>query len=133
MPGAYLRGAHLWKTDLRGAVIHYANLEGAYLKGANLQEAHLWRTDLTKADLTGADLTEASLTEASLRETDLTKVNLEDARSLKDTNLRGVKGLTKEQLEACKAKGAIIDEDTMTSSLLPSLASQGKGIRATSA
>jgi len=34
--------------------------------------------------------------------------------SLKDTNLRGVKGLAKEQLAACKAKGAIIDADSMT-------------------
>jgi hypothetical protein len=32
----------------------------------------------------------------------------------KDTNLRGVKGLTKEQLQACKAKGAIVDEDIKT-------------------
>ena len=31
---------------------------------------------------------------------------------MKDTNLRGVRGLTKERLKACKAKGAIIDEDS---------------------
>jgi len=137
MPGAHLQGAHLWKADLRGAVIKYANLGGAYLKEANLQQVHLWRTDLTKADIRGADLIQASLTEASLREADLTQVNIEDARSLKDTNLRGVKGLTKEQLESCKAKGAIIDEDTMTSSsqspVLPSSASKSNNIPATSA
>jgi hypothetical protein len=33
-----------------------------------------------------------------------------------DTNLRGVKGLTREQLEACRAKAAIIDEDSTPSS-----------------
>jgi hypothetical protein len=42
--------------------------------------------------------------------------NLEEALSLKDTDLRRVIGLTKEQLEACKAKGAIIDEDPQISS-----------------
>jgi hypothetical protein len=41
----------------------------------------------------------------------LNVANLQDALTLKDTNLHGVKGLTKEQLATCKAKGAIIDED----------------------
>jgi uncharacterized protein YjbI with pentapeptide repeats len=44
-------------------------------------------------------------------------VNLENAFSLKGADLRGIIGLTKEQLEACKAKGAIIDEDSTTSSI----------------
>ena len=62
--------------------------------------------DLEAADLSGADLKGANLSET----------DLEAALSLKDTDLRGVKGLTKEQLEACQAKGALIDEDFTTSS-----------------
>jgi uncharacterized protein YjbI with pentapeptide repeats len=123
MPGAHLQGAHLWKTDLRDAIIQYSNLGGAYLKEANLQLVHLWRTDLTGADLTGADLTGAGLREANLTKADLTDTNLEDARSLKDTNLHGVKGLTQEQLAACKAKGAIIDEDPLISSFQSTISS----------
>ncbi len=56
--------------------------------------------NLRKADLSGADLSQASLR----------WTHPESARSLKETKLRQVKGLTKEQLIACKAKGAIIDE-----------------------
>ena len=55
-----------------------------------------------KADLSGADLSEA----------DLNETNIEDALSLKGADLRGVKGLTKEQIAICKAKGAIIDDLT---------------------
>ena len=65
--------------------------------------------DIEAPNLTGADLEEADLEGA-----DLEGANLEAALSLEGTNLRRVKGLTKEQLEACKAKGAIIDEDTTT-------------------
>jgi hypothetical protein len=43
-------------------------------------------------------------------------VNIEDTLSLKDANLHGVIGLTKEQRAFCRVKGAIIDEDLTTSS-----------------
>ena len=60
------------------------------------------------------------------------------ALSLKDTNLRGVKGLTKEQLEFCiNEKHAIIDEDSTASSSLftvsPSPSSQSDDVQAPSA
>jgi uncharacterized protein YjbI with pentapeptide repeats len=79
-------------------------------KGQWHQARGVSQTRLDKSDLTEANLERADLRWASLRE-----VNLEAALSLKDTDLRGVKGLTEEQLKACKAKGAIIDEDTTTS------------------
>ena len=46
--------------------------------------------------------------------------NLLYTLSLKGTDLRGVRGLTKEQLQACQARGAIIDDDsTIISSQTP--------------
>ncbi len=56
---------------------------------------------MTKANLTGAHLG---------------GTNLEDARSLEGTDLRGAKGLKKEQIAACKAKHAIVDEATTSDS-----------------
>jgi uncharacterized protein YjbI with pentapeptide repeats len=81
------------------------------LRGAGLWQAKLRRAYLQGAKLSGADLHEADLSEADLSETDL-----EDALSLRDTKLLGVKGLTNKQLEACKANGAIIVEDPTTRS-----------------
>jgi uncharacterized protein YjbI with pentapeptide repeats len=79
-----LRGTKLRKADLGGATLIWAILRNANFLGADLSEANLF-----KADLTGA--------------------KIEDARSLKGTDLRGVTGLTEKQKEACKARGAIID------------------------
>jgi hypothetical protein len=66
----------------------------------------------------------------------LSRANLAGA-ILKDTNLYRVKGLTDEQLEACKAKGAIIDEDAMTSAshsaVAPPLPSQSNDAQTPSA
>ncbi len=103
----------------------YIQLDSAYLRRADLNQvwmpdASLRGADLSEADLSGAklwrvDLTGANLREANLREADLTGAIIEGTLLI-DTNLRRTKGLTKEQLEACKAKGALIDEDPMTSS-----------------
>ncbi len=121
MPEASLRKANLKGATLSGADLFKAKLCEASLTGVDLSNASLIRANLFKtwfrlADLTEADLTEADLTGANFSGANLTRANPEAALSLKDTDLRGVKGLTKEQLEACKAKGAIIDEDLTTSS-----------------
>ena len=129
---ADLSGAYLWGTDLGRANLPRANLTGANLTGANLWRADLRLADLGGADLGGAHLGGAHLDRVDLRRADLRRAslrlasprspklfvvcNLEDAQSLIDTNLRGVKGLTREQLEACKAKGAIIDEGSAVNS-----------------
>ena len=77
-----------------------AGLSEAKLNGADLSNADLTDADLYKADLSGANLTRAKL----------------EVASMNGTILCGVKGLTKEQLEACKAARAIIDEDITASS-----------------
>ena len=56
-----MRGAYLWKADLRGAYLQDAYLQDAYLqdaylRGANLRGANLQKADLWKADLRGANL-----------------------------------------------------------------------------
>ena len=135
MTGVKLGGANLSEANLRGAKFTRAYLRGACLSKADLSKADLGEVDLNGADLNGADLSEAKLTRAYLIRTklgeanlsyadlrgtilieaDLSGANLEGA-IFKKTDLREVKGLTKVQLEACKAKGAIIDEDPTASS-----------------
>ena len=113
---ANLRRANLRRTDLREADLSGANLFEANLRGADLREAGLSGANLGRADLSGADLSKANLFEAILFGANLNGANIEDAFSLKDTDIREVKGLTKEQRASCKTKGVIIDEDPTTSS-----------------
>ncbi len=103
---ANLVGANLESANLGGAFLGRANLGGAYLEGANLREANL-----RGANLEGADLERANLTEAILSSTNLTDVvHFEKVKSFKDTRLINVKGLSEEQLEYARSKGAIIEE-----------------------
>jgi uncharacterized protein YjbI with pentapeptide repeats len=139
--GAYLSGAYLSGANLSGAIL-CANFSGADLSGADLSEADLSRVNLYGANLSGANLygaylSGANLYGANLSGANLSRIRIEDAFLLKDTDLRGVKGLTNEQKEACKARGAIIDEDTTTSSpqptVAPSPSSQSSDVQAPSA
>ena len=95
-----LDSAYLRRADLKQVWLPDASLRGADLSEADLSGAKLWRADLSGTNLSGANLLGVTL----------------EGTLLKDTNFRRTKGLTREQLEACKAKGAIIDEDPMTSS-----------------
>jgi hypothetical protein len=120
LDNAYLREADLKQAWLRQASLRNVDLRGADLRKANLRHADLREVYPREADLRGADLFEANLSGADLRKArlegaNLKRANIEEAGLLEETNLRGVKGLTKEQLKACKAKGAIIDEDAMIS------------------
>jgi hypothetical protein len=105
------------KAYLSGADLNELWIPLASLREADLGGAHLCKAKLRGADLRKARLDEADLSEANLSEADLSGIrNLEDAKSLKDTDLRGVTGLDDKQKKACKAKGANIDEDPPTSS-----------------
>lgn len=119
---ANLSRAILSRVDLSGA-----NFSGAHLNGANLSGAKLSRVDpdsiqdftrfnlrrvFSEAEHSGADFNGADLSKANLSGADLNGVDLEVALSLKGTNLHGAKGLTKKQLAACTAKGAVIDGDS---------------------
>ncbi len=119
---AKLDGTDLhWSTRLKGAILSGLDLRGANLWGLDLSETDLSEADLREANLRGTDLERAILNSADLRGAKLRGANLDDAISLKDTDLRGVKGLTKEKLVACKAKGAIVEEDATTGSSQPTV------------
>jgi len=110
LKGANLTVAHLERANFNDAQLEEVYLRGSYLNGAYFRKALLKEAWLERVILTGADLSEANLSGAHLN-----GATIEDASSLRDTDLRGVIGLKQEQLAACKAKGAIIDEDTTTS------------------
>ncbi len=107
---AYLRDVNFSQANLREANFSKTSLRGRNVRGFN-------GGNFTEARLKGANFSEAYLKGANFSKADLTETNIEDALSLQDTDLRGVTGLTKEQLTACKTKGAIIDEAHMTKSL----------------
>ncbi len=137
--GADLSGAKLSKVDLRGADLSGAILVEANLSEADLSKARLWGADLSEADLSraklsGADLFKADLSRAILSRAILSDANLSGADLSgavlsetifggvlvsEDTKFAGVEGLTKEQLEAYKARGWLIDVDSTTSPSQP--------------
>lgn len=110
MRQACLRKVLLDEANLSGANLYRCDLSGSKLSRANLSHIDLYKAKLYRANLIEANLRDADLGSADLREAQLSGTNLLRARSLQETDLRGAMGLTKEQLEACKAKGAIIDE-----------------------
>lgn len=121
LPEAYLRGVNFYGAKLSEANLREAKLQYASLADTELIRTNLARSDLRKAVLTGVllDLTGANLDGADLTGANLDGANIGAARSLKNTDLRGVKGLSKEQLEACRARGAIVDEETMANAFQP--------------
>jgi uncharacterized protein YjbI with pentapeptide repeats len=111
---ANLENANLWAADLKNA-----NLRGANLKNANLSSALLSDADLggaaegDRANLRGTDLTNANLAEANLFDANLTNAYL--GANLKNANLGGVEGVTKERLEqeAVSLAGATMPDFTV--------------------
>lgn len=118
---AILSNAHLFRADLSGAWLWRADLRESDLRAANLSKANLRDTDFRRANLREVNFNEADLSKANLNGADLNGTSLEATFSLEDTDLRGVKGLPKEQLATCKAKGAIIDEDATTEPSQPTV------------
>ncbi|MFL5625333.1 MAG: pentapeptide repeat-containing protein, partial [Ktedonobacteraceae bacterium] len=129
---ANLHEAFLDSANFSGANLHKANFSGTNLHKATFAQAKLSKANFIDAELRGADLSGADLSEAKFG-----GANLEDALSLKGADLRGVTGLTKEQLATCKAKGAIIDENSTIgssqSTVSPPLSSQSNDIQTSSA
>jgi uncharacterized protein YjbI with pentapeptide repeats len=116
LENANFNDAKLEETYLRGSQFRGAYFRKAFLKGARLEGSDLTRAELSGANLSGAMLSEVDLSEANLSGANLSEVDLNVIKSMNNTDLRGVKGLTNEQLVACKARGAIIDENITTSS-----------------
>jgi Pentapeptide repeats (8 copies)/Pentapeptide repeats (9 copies) len=100
------------KTNLSGAKLSEANLNKVEIGFGieiidsretrfNLSYSKLDGADLENADLTGADLGSANLGGANLKNATLTDAKLVDA-DLTNTDLRGVKGLTPQQVRMAK-------------------------------
>lgn len=129
--------ADLWRANLQAANLERANLAGAdlwasFLDGANLQKANLENTLLDKAclrsaDLRGANFKAASLEKADLKDAKIQDINLEktnlrraylggvegfeEVRSLSGTILIDVEGLTQEQIEFARSRGAKVSDN----------------------
>jgi uncharacterized protein YjbI with pentapeptide repeats len=96
-------------TDLRGANLYKADLQGALLDGANLWGARLDESRLQGAVFRGANLQEAVLDGAQLQGvTDLHKAHL-DGAFLRRANLRGV-FLGKAHLEGARLNGIHLEK-----------------------
>ncbi len=106
---AYLSGADLRRIWIPKAHLRKATLRSTDLSRANLNGVDLYGANLCGANLNGADLYGASLAEADLNAADLSNVNVTTVKIWTNARLHNVKGLTKAQLELCKAKGAITD------------------------
>ncbi|WP_375329240.1 pentapeptide repeat-containing protein [Microcystis sp. BLCC-F210] len=135
LSGTNLRGAFLYRADLKGAILIEANLNGAFLyradlKGANLIEANLNGDNLIEANLNGANLYRAILNGAILIGANLNGANLNGAyligaildgailngailngANLNGAILNGARGLHPEQIKsACFWEKAIHTE-----------------------
>ncbi len=77
--GADLTSAYLSEVDLSGAYMHAAHLSGATLYHALLPNAYLFDADLSGANLSGASLSSARLSRASLSGANLSGAYLSNA------------------------------------------------------
>jgi uncharacterized protein YjbI with pentapeptide repeats len=116
--------AYLSSADLRSVWIPKSSLRKATLRSADLSRANMNGVDLDRANLCGANLTGVNLYGASLRGADLNSANLTDVdlttvKDWTDAKLHYVKGLTQAQLEACHARGAIIDPSRASHDEIP--------------
>ncbi|MDH5757229.1 MAG: pentapeptide repeat-containing protein [Nitrospinota bacterium] len=105
LQGADLAGANLQGSILFGADLAGANLQGIDLKAAKLMIANLQGADLAGADLAGADLMDAKLEGANLMGTYVALANLEGA-NLFDADLYGT-NLTGANLMGANLTGVI--------------------------
>jgi len=106
LSGANFAGAKLFLADLSDANLSDANLNDADLTNANLSHAYLSRADLSGANFSGTNLSSANLSHVKF---------LDKVKSWDNADLRGVKGLTSEQLGECEKNGAIVDKDATAS------------------
>ena len=106
--GTTLSDAHLAEANLSRAMLYKVDLSGAWLEGANLSAAQLGSAYLSGVQLKGVDLSGAQLDGATLSGARLAGANLSGAHLdganlsaawLSGADLRGILGLTEEQLK----------------------------------
>jgi len=128
---ANLTDARLVGTNLQGATLFRARLDGTEFMAANLQDADLseaagTRTGFGQTNLQGARLfdgkfAESSFTGANLRDADCRVADLQQAR-FRDANLRGTQldraNLEEAELSGADVNGASFHDANLTSSTL---------------
>jgi uncharacterized protein YjbI with pentapeptide repeats len=99
-----IRGANLQKANLQGVILTRANLQAAILSGSSLQRVDLNIANLGGADLEKTNLEKANLHRADLREAELCHAHLQSA-NLKYTDLTAA-NLAGANLQFAKLEGA---------------------------
>jgi BTB/POZ domain-containing protein KCTD9 len=93
--------ARLNQANMEGCHMNNTNLSDAFLSGGNFSNASLIKGNLKNANCIMANFENSFLMEADMRNANLLGTNLKNANLYK-TDLRGVKGLTIEQIEMVK-------------------------------
>jgi hypothetical protein len=105
------RGANFVETTLQDAVLDGGDFQGAFLVNANLAGVSAQDADLRNAKLQGANLRNGDFRGSDFRGAIFAGANVEGAdfyeADLSGADLRGVAGLTREQLA-----GAYMDDET---------------------
>ena len=107
LAGADARNAEMTGANLENASLRSANFRDAKMRGASLRSSMLDETDFTGADLRDVDLTGARLEEGELVGADLEGVKWGQMRSVKKTNVYGVKNAPAGFVEWALAHGAV--------------------------
>jgi uncharacterized protein YjbI with pentapeptide repeats len=102
--------------QLHGADLRYADLSFAFLPVSVLTEAHLEWAELVAADLRQTVLSGAYLSGAVLAGADLTDADVSGA-DIKYADLRGVKGLSADQVKKAKNWDSALYDDTLAAQL----------------
>jgi len=104
---ADLRNSNLAGVDFTLANLNSANLRGAVLNGAQCSQTDLRNADLEGSSLVGADLTGAGLDEADLRGADLQNTQWQHVKSMKGTNIAGIRNAPAGFAEWALKNGAV--------------------------
>ena len=125
--GCYLVRCNLSSANLSKFQISTGDLRDAIFDGANLTQAQICNSVLNGASFKNADLSNGSFVKSRVNDVDFSGANLTK------TDLRGVKGLTAEQVHSATNAGkAILDQrmlDTLGWSGDKTVARHGRSVR----
>jgi len=124
LPKAKLTRANFSAADVRNSNLESADLSYASLMGANFRQSDLRHTSLLSANLAdgdfcgaqlaAADLSDVALDGADLGNTDLSGVQWQKIRSIRKTNIAGVKNAPQGFLDWARKNGAVQSDSDPT-------------------
>jgi uncharacterized protein YjbI with pentapeptide repeats len=122
IPGSKFEDSQPWslmKPNFNGANLKGVRFRAAHLKGVSFHNAIVEGVDFSESYLDLANFKDCVLTGAVFRGASLRKVSLVNA-DLSQVDLRGAKGLTREQLESVKrVEKMLFDDEEFRSPRLP--------------